>query len=133
DGKKVLVVEDEPLVALLVAEFLEEAGCIVVGPAYNINSALTLFEVERPDAAVLDINLGRQQTSAPIADVLEQARIPFVYATASGAAALREQDRHRPRIAQPFAKHNLWRVLSVCLSQEASRPPSNADGAPRQL
>jgi CheY-like chemotaxis protein len=117
-GKKVLVVEDEPLVALLVADFLEEAGCIVVGPAYDLNSALTLFEAERPDAAVLDINLGTEQTSAPIADLLEQASIPFVYATGYGAAALRTRDRDRPRIDKPFDKHNLWRILSVCLTQE---------------
>lgn len=118
-GKKILVVEDEPLVALLVADFLEEAGCIVVGPAYDVSSALRLFETDGPDAAVLDINLGKEQTSAPVADVLEQAGVPFIYATGYGEAALRRQDRHKPRIDKPFDKLSLLQTLSACLAPAA--------------
>lgn len=113
-GKKILVVEDEPLVALLVADILQEAGCIVVGPAYDVNSALRLFENASPDAAVLDINLGNNQTSAPVADVLERAGIPFIYVTGYGASALRTQDRQKPRVDKPFEKSNLLRTLNAC-------------------
>jgi DNA-binding NtrC family response regulator len=113
-GKKILVVEDEPLVALLVVDILQEAGCNVVGPAYNVSSALKLFETDSPDAAVLDINLGNDQTSGPIADVLERAGVPFIYVTGYGTAALRTQDRHKPRVDKPFEKHNLLRTLSTC-------------------
>ncbi|MBN8913004.1 MAG: response regulator [Rhizobiales bacterium] len=113
-GKKILVVEDEPLVALLLADYLQEAGCTVVGPAYDVTTALRLFDHESPDAAVLDINLGRAETSAPVADVLERAGIPFIYATGYGAAALRMKDKHKPRIDKPFDKQNLLRMLSAC-------------------
>lgn len=116
-GKKILVVEDEPLVALLVADILQEAGCTVVGPAYDVNTALRFFEYDSPDAAVLDINLGNDQTSAPVADVLERAGIPFIYATGYGAAALRLKDRHKPRIDKPFDKQTLLRTLSACFSE----------------
>jgi DNA-binding NtrC family response regulator len=116
-GKKILVVEDEPLVALLVVDILQEAGCTVVGPAYDVSTALRLFEHDSPDGAVLDINLGRDQTSAPIADVLERAGIPFIYATGYGAAALRVKDRHKPRVDKPFDKQNLLRTLRACFSE----------------
>ncbi|WP_334149354.1 response regulator [Hyphomicrobium sp.] len=116
-GKKILVVEDEPLVALLVADILQEAGCTVVGPAYDVSTALRFFEYDSPDAAVLDINLGNDQTSAPVADVLERAGIPFIYATGYGAAALRLKDRHKPRIDKPFDKQTLLRTLSACFSE----------------
>lgn len=117
-GKKILVVEDEPLVALLVADILHDAGCIVLGPAYDVSSALKLFEDNFPDAAVLDINLGGDQTSAPVADALERAGIPFVYATGYGAAKLRVKDKHKPRINKPFDKQNLLRTLSDCFINE---------------
>lgn len=113
-GKKILVVEDEPLVALLVADILQEAGCTVVGPAYDVRTALRLFDHDIPDAAVLDINLGRDETSAPVADALERAGVPFIYATGYGAAALRVKDRHKPRIDKPFDKQSLLRMLSAC-------------------
>lgn len=114
-GKKILVVEDEPLVALLVADMLQDVGCIVIGPAYDVSSALKLFEQDAPDAAILDINLGQDQTSAPVADALERAGIPFIYATGYGANALRSKDRHMPRIGKPFDRHDLLRALSACL------------------
>jgi CheY-like chemotaxis protein len=117
-GKKILVVEDEPLVALLVTGILEDAGCIVVGPAYDVRSALTLFAREIPDAAVLDINLGGNETSAPVADALEGAGIPFIYATGYGAAALRGKDRHKLRIDKPFDEKNLLRTLCACFADE---------------
>ncbi len=113
-GKKVLVVEDEPLVALLVVDMLQDAGCIVVGPAYDVSTALELFEQDSPDAAVLDINLGKDQTSAPVADALESAGIPFIYATGYGTAALRTKDKHKPRIDKPFDKQILLRALRAC-------------------
>ena len=117
-GKRILVVEDEPLVALLVAGMLEDGGDILVGPAYDVRSALALFEREAPDAAVLDINLGGNETSAPVADALEGAGIPFIYATGYGAAALRGKDRHKLRIDKPFDQNNLLRTLCACFVDE---------------
>jgi CheY-like chemotaxis protein len=114
-GKRVLVVEDEPLVALLMSDLLQEAGCVVLGPAYDVATALQLLEVHSPDAAVLDINLGKNQTSAPIADKLEQTGVPFMFATGYGESALRKQDLSRPRIDKPFDKQRLWRMLGLCL------------------
>lgn len=116
-GKKILVVEDEPLVALMVADMLRDAGCIVVGPAYDVATALTFFEAEQPDAAVLDINLGRNETSAAVADALDNAGVPFIYATGYGDSALRKQDKGRLRVDKPFEMQTLFRSLNLCIAQ----------------
>jgi len=123
-GKRVLVVEDEPLVALLVTDILEEAGCVVVGPAYDVATAMSLLEADPPDVAVLDINLGKNQTSAPVADELDRAGVPFMYATGYGESALRQQDRNKPRIDKPFEKQTLWRALGLCLARQGPIRPS---------
>lgn len=119
-NKRVLVVEDEPLLALFVAELLEEAGCHVLGPAYDVSSALDLVRANTPDAAVLDVNLGKNQTSAPIADELVKSGVPFIFATGYGEGALRPQDRSRPRIGKPFDRLLLLRTLSTCFAPETT-------------
>ena len=86
-GQRVLVVEDETLVAMLVANGLSDAGAEVVGPAFSVNKALGLIERAASDgglsAAVLDINLGGAAVS-PVADCLAALGVPFVYATGYG-------------------------------------------------
>ncbi len=86
-GKRVLVVEDEALVSMLVEDELLDAGAKVVGPAACIDDALRLIEAAAADgglsAAVLDINLGGQQVW-PVADRLAALGVPFLFATAYG-------------------------------------------------
>jgi CheY-like chemotaxis protein len=86
-GKRILVVEDEPIVALLVEDMLDALGAIIVGPASSFRTALAVLEVEAVDAAVLDVNLGRERSDA-VAARLITAGIPFIYATGYGGAAL---------------------------------------------
>ena len=68
-GRRVLVVEDEALVAMLVEDALLDAGAAVVGPAATVTEALSLLTKETPDVAVLDLNLAGE-TSTPVADAL---------------------------------------------------------------
>jgi CheY-like chemotaxis protein len=68
-GRKILVVEDEMIVAWLLEDMLADLGCAVIGPAASINQALAMIDAEAIDAAVLDVNLNGQM-SYPIADVL---------------------------------------------------------------
>ena len=70
-GKRVLVLEDEPLIAMVLVDILEEAGCTVVGPAHDADQAAKLIAESEIDVAVLDVNLGSGHTSASIADCLE--------------------------------------------------------------
>lgn len=86
-GRRVLVVEDEAMVAMDLAASLAALGCDVVGPVATLDDALRLVEAEtdagRLDAAVLDVNL-QGAMSFPVADFLAERNIPFVYATGYG-------------------------------------------------
>jgi DNA-binding response OmpR family regulator len=104
-GQRVLVVEDEALVAMLVAEELSDAGAEVVGPAFSVNKALGLIECAAADgglsAAVLDINLGGAAVS-PVADCLAALGVPFVYATGYGENSDRGEHVAAPVLTKPF-------------------------------
>ena len=83
-GKRILLVEDEPIVAMMAADIIEELGATVVGPAMTLAAALSLSQTAEIDAAVLDINLNGLR-SDPAAEALARRRIPFVFATGYGA------------------------------------------------
>ena len=114
-GKRVLVLEDEPLVAIMLGEMLADAGCIVVGPAFNAEQALSLVEQNPIDAAILDINLGSGQTSAPVADALAEKAIPFLFATGYGCTAMRGRDQERVRIDKPYDASTIHDALRKCM------------------
>ena len=78
-GKRVLVVEDEPVVAMCLEDVLEDLGCVLVGTGHDVASGLALAG-EPADIAILDINLGTE-TSAPIAEALAVRGVPIVFAT----------------------------------------------------
>ena len=82
-AKRILVLEDEVLLALDAAETLEELGVVVIGPVHRVEAALALLERERPDAALLDVNINGS-TSAEVARRLAAEGIPFVLATGYG-------------------------------------------------
>jgi DNA-binding response OmpR family regulator len=116
-GKRVLVVEDEMLLALDLEEGLREAGCEVVGPAGNLRMALALARSEILDAAILDVNLAGE-TVFPVAQILADSDVPFVFATAyAGADELYPVDVERaPRLSKPYtisqAVAHLCRIVS---------------------
>ena len=83
DAPRVLVVEDEPLIAMLVQEWLEELNCSVVGPAASVTGALELIAGVELHGAVLDVSLGKEK-SFPIADELRKRGVPFAFATGYG-------------------------------------------------
>jgi CheY-like chemotaxis protein len=83
-GRRILVVEDEALVATMIADILEELRAIVVGPAGSLNAGLLLAEAAEIDGAILDVNL-RGEAIDPIAQSLTARKIPFVFATGYGA------------------------------------------------
>src|ERR1700687_5513892 len=101
-GLRVLVLEDEPLIAMVLIDTLEAAGGEVVGPAHDVEQALNLMAVSSIDLAVLDVNLGSGTTSAPVADCLKKNGIPFIFATGYGEKGLRVFDREQVRIDKPM-------------------------------
>jgi CheY-like chemotaxis protein len=76
-GKRILLIEDSPVVAPFTAELLEELGCEVVGPAPNMAAARELIEGGGYDAALMDIHI-RGERVFPLCEVLEARRLPFV-------------------------------------------------------
>src|SRR5690606_30707009 len=86
-GKRVLIVEDEPLIAMTLADYLGEAGCEVVGPASSLARARVMIDAARFDAALLDGNLSGDRVD-DLAARLTQRGIPFVFITGYGREAL---------------------------------------------
>ena len=99
-GITVLVVEDMALLADLLAEELESAGCRVVGPAARLNQGLALAGTADLDGALLDVNLGGENCF-PIADALAARGVPFVFLTGYGTTMLPASYRDVPCLAKP--------------------------------
>lgn len=108
-GRRVLVVEDEALVAVMVADMLEELGVVVVGPAGTLEEGLALAQHETLDAAVLDVNL-RGERIDPVAEVLAARGIGFVFATGYGEAP-KGPFAATPIIDKPYGVERLAELL----------------------
>jgi DNA-binding response OmpR family regulator len=81
DRKRILIVEDEPVLAMLIEDMVEELGYQPVGPAMTIEAALALSAADALDGAILDMNLGGGVPSTPIAEKLKSRGVPFIFAT----------------------------------------------------
>jgi DNA-binding response OmpR family regulator len=111
EGARVLVVEDEYLVAALIQDMLEAAGCVVTGPIPRLPEALDAADRDSYDAAVLDINLGGARID-PVAAVLSRRNVPFLFVTGYGANGLPREYAGRPRLCKPFRMADLIGTLS---------------------
>jgi CheY-like chemotaxis protein len=114
EGIRVLVVEDEVAISLLLEDMLLDMGCEIVGPAGRLAAAKDLASTERLDLAVLDVNLAGQPIY-PVAEALAARGIPFVFSTGYGSAGIEEPYRCRPVLQKPFAQRELERALKSAL------------------
>jgi two-component sensor histidine kinase len=123
-ASRILVIEDEALVALQLQADLESAGHQVVGPARSLQAGMRLAEREEIDVALIDVSLGRE-TSAPIADRLLARNVPFAFVTGySDTAMLPEHLRTMPRLIKPYALRDVQRILAGLLN--GTRPGGSA-------
>lgn len=111
-GLKILLVEDEAMIAMLVEDMLTDSGATVVGPAGGVKAALEAISSEQIDGALLDVNLGGEQ-SFDVADALARRRIPFVFVTGYGGQGVRERYPDAPTLQKPFVTSDLERALST--------------------
>jgi len=109
-GKKVLVVEDEMLLALDLEDILATAGCQVVGPAMRLETALSLASDAAIDLAVLDINLHGAR-SYPVADILLDRGIPFLFASGYGHAEDITRYGQVVTLAKPYSPDQIHEAL----------------------
>jgi CheY-like chemotaxis protein len=106
-GLRILVLEDTLLVAELIAYELEELGCQTVGPVPRVAQAMTLARTEPLDGALLDINLAGEYCF-PVAEILAERGVPFVFVTGYGDSALPPAYRAVPRLTKPFPQRSCW-------------------------
>jgi CheY-like chemotaxis protein len=110
DGLRVLLVEDEILVALLLEDMLAELGHTVVGPVARLDKALEMAKQEAVDLAILDVRISGQEVY-PVAETLTARGIPFIFSTGYGIRGLRLPYRGRPVLQKPFRRHDLQEAL----------------------
>lgn len=110
--KRVLVVEDEPLISMMLEDFLDILGHQVVGTADNVNAALKQIEDGGIDAAILDVNLRGGETCWPIADRLNEVGIPFIIASGGGEDRIGAH-RDANLLSKPFTMDGVEKALSA--------------------
>ena len=112
-GKRIFIVEDEALIAVMVEDMLMELECEVVGPAGTIAAALELARREDIDAAVLDVNVRGERIDA-VAEVLAARSVPMLFATGYGEVRL-ESGHTAPVIDKPYTQEKLERGLAAAM------------------
>lgn len=112
NGLRILVVEDEAAISLLLEDMLLDFGCEVVGPAARLASALDYISREALDLAILDVNVAGEPIY-PVAQALVDRGIPFLFSTGYGNAGIKDGYRDRPVLQKPFAQNDLKQKLLV--------------------
>jgi DNA-binding response OmpR family regulator len=115
---RILVLEDNYLIAGNVCDFLRECGLEPVGPASRVDAAARVLKNKRVDGAVLDINLGGQ-SCFPICAHLRRWNVPFLFLTGSDSSTIPSAYRDAPRLSKPFNPEELRARLASLLASSA--------------
>jgi CheY-like chemotaxis protein len=118
---RVLLVEDEAIIMILMEDLLEELGCEVVATAGQLDDAVAAARTGRFDLAFLDVNL-RGVPVYPVADVLRARAIPFAFVTGYGTTGVATAHAEAPILQKPFQSRDLATVLRRLRLQQ---PPAN--------
>jgi DNA-binding response OmpR family regulator len=101
EGRRILVVEDELMIAMLLENLLEDEQCTVIGPFARVAAALKAANAEAVDFALLDVNVANEKIY-PVAELLERRGIPFLLLSGYGQQALPPNGLHWPVCSKPF-------------------------------
>lgn len=128
-GRSVLLVEDELLVAWDIEQMLTAAGVRVLGPASSVGAALALLNTERPDAAILDLNL-RGELVTPVARRLREMGVPFVLSTAYNHLRSESEEAFSgvENLGKPLASTRCVQVLGEILAGLTPDPGAPSSG-----
>ena len=115
-GLRILIVEDEFLLAMELETLLQQRGCMVLGPVSSVGQALSMLDGEQPDIALLDVNL-KGERATPVAAALQARGVPFILITGYSMLQLSEPElRAAPRIEKPVNCRALKRAVASTLS-----------------
>ena len=115
-GARVLVIEDEMLITMLLEDILDELGCSVVGSAVNLRQSEDLVSSSQADVAILDVNLGGDPVF-PIAERLTERNVPIVFASGYGASGLPERWQGFTTLPKPFTAEQVQTALRTALTR----------------
>ena len=113
-GRRILVVEDEFLIRMLLEDMLTDLGYDLVGMAGRVDEAAEMAQTKDFDLAILDVNLDGQDVY-PVADVIGKRGLPFMFVTGYGGRGLPDNYRHRPTLQKPFQLDELKQMLAQLL------------------
>ena len=111
-SKRVLVIEDELMIRMLLQDMLDDLGHTLAGEAGRIDEAVTLAKQAEFDIAILDVNLNGEPIS-PVVEVLVERGLPFVFATGYGQRGVPEAYRRTPTLQKPFQADALAKALAA--------------------
>jgi DNA-binding response OmpR family regulator len=129
-GLRILVVEDEFLVAMELETMLQDLGAEVIGPLGRLDEAVAIAREETLELAILDVNIGGQLVT-PVADALTARAIPFVFCTGYDGARLPGRHASAPVLMKPCQAHELKDALLSSLRGHTGptrAPPSGTGG-----
>lgn|SRR5690242_18303546 len=112
-GRRILIIEDSPVVGPFTADMLTDLGCTVVGPAPNMAAARELVEEGKFDAALMDVHI-RGERVFPLCDQLDAKGIPFVLTSGYADWNMPEKWRGRPRLQKPYTIDRVEKALGAC-------------------
>jgi DNA-binding response OmpR family regulator len=125
-GLRLLVVEDQMLVAAAICDAMEDCGCTVVGPTGWVGKALELVQANQLDGAVLDVNLNGTM-SFPVAALLAERGVPFLFLTGYGDGVFPTGLRAAPRMQKPFDLEALMKKMKYIFADHAHRDAAAGD------
>ena len=114
-GRRILVIEDSPVVAPFTVDVLGELGCEVVGPAPNMALARELVESGEFDAALLDVHIRGERVFA-LCDLLEAKGVPFIFTSGYADWTMPEKWDDRPRLQKPYTIDQVEEALGGLFS-----------------
>jgi DNA-binding response OmpR family regulator len=111
---RILLLDDEPLISMMMEDWLTELGCETVGPANSVPIALGLIDGASIDGAILDVSLGNEE-SYSVADALRERGVPFAFATGRGADGVAVRFQDALIVRKPFAFEEVRAVIAKLL------------------
>jgi CheY-like chemotaxis protein len=118
-GRRVLVVEDEPMIRLLLDDMLTDIGYTMAAEAGGLDEALSVAKQADFDVAILDVNLNGQPIT-PVVDVLVERGVPFVFVSGYARRGIPEEHSNAPLLQKPFQADGLARALAVLAAKVAN-------------